>query len=108
MNTNLKKALLIFGGGLVLYWAFTKIRPIGGGMKATKSSGSSDKSFSGDQRKNAMAALQAYRAAKRNGESKQFLDELNQELAKEYGVRVYTDKATGKCIATDLGGNKIS
>jgi len=107
MNTNLKKAILIFGGGLVLYWAFTKIKPIGG-MKAKKPSGQSENSFSGDQRKNAMAALQAYRAAKRNGESKQFLDELNQELAKEYGVRVYTDKTTGKCIATDLSGNKIS
>lgn len=108
MNTNLKKAILIFGGGLVLYWAFTKIRPIGG-MKAKKSSGGgSEKSFSGDQQKNAMAALRAYRAAKRNGESKQFLDELNQELAKEYGVRIYTDKTTGKCIATDLNGNKIS
>ena len=108
MNTNLKKAILIFGGGFVLYWAFTKIRPIGGSMKSSSSSGSAEKSFSGDQKKNAMAALQAYRAAKKNGESKQFLDELNQELAKEYGVRVYTDKTTGKCIATDLSGNKIS
>ena len=28
MNPNLKKALLIFGGGLLLFWAFKKIRPI--------------------------------------------------------------------------------
>ena len=37
MNTNIKKVLLIFGGGLVLYWAFKKIKPIGGSKKSTKS-----------------------------------------------------------------------
>jgi hypothetical protein len=38
MNTNIKKVLLIFGGGLVLYWAFKKIKPIGGSKKSRKSS----------------------------------------------------------------------
>ena len=37
MNTNLKKAILIFGGGFLVYWAFTKIMPFGGKSKSKKS-----------------------------------------------------------------------
>ena len=113
MNTNVKKILLIFGGGYLIYWAFTKIRPFGGKTKSKKSSSSdtSMSSFSGEsgdkQTKNAVMVLRAYKMAKRNGESKEFLNEMNVETAKEFGLKVYTDKGSGKCFVADLNGNKI-
>lgn len=111
MNTNLKKVILIFGGGLVIYWLFTKIKPFAGTPKAPKTSSSSggEKSFSGgeDKAKNAMMVLRAYKMAKRNGESRDFLAELNQETAKEFGLKVMTDKGTGKCFVVDMSGNKV-
>lgn len=105
MNTNLKKAILIFGGGFLVYWAFTKIMPFGGKSKSKKSKDS--KSDSAPDKKNAIVALKAYSEAKKAGESKEFLDEMNSEFAKEYKIKVYTDKGTGKLFAADLDGNKI-
>ena len=43
MNTNLKKVILIFGGGLLVYWVFTKIKPFGGSSKKKSSSKSETK-----------------------------------------------------------------
>mgnify|MGYP000073324028 FL=1 len=36
MNTNVKKLLLIFGGGFLLFWAFKKIKPIDVKKKTNK------------------------------------------------------------------------
>jgi hypothetical protein len=111
MNTNVKKVLLIFGGGFVIYWLFTKIKPFAGSPKPPKnvSSSGGEKSFSGDEEKtrNAMMVLRAYKMAKKNGESREFLAELNQETAKEFGLKVMTDKGSGKCFVVDMSGNKV-
>jgi len=107
MNTNLKKLLLIFGGGIVLYWAFKKIKPIGGSKKNSKSSKSEPKIASEDEKKNAVIVLKAYTDAKKAGENKAFLDEMNAEFAKEFKLKVYTDKGSGRLFAADLEGNKI-
>ena len=107
MNTNLKKLLLIFGGGIVLYWAFKKIKPIGGSKKSSKSSKSESKIASEDEKKNAVIALKAYTDAKKAGENKAFLDEMNAEFSKEFKLKVYTDKGSGRLFAADLEGNKI-
>jgi hypothetical protein len=106
MNKNLKTAILVFGGGIVLYWAFTKIRPFVKTKKLKKEieSGSAG---SAEKVKKAGAALRAYNTAKREGQPKEFLDELNLELMKEYGVKIMTDKSTGKTFAADSDGNKI-
>ena len=106
MNPNLKNALLIFGGGIILFWAFKKIRPVGGKVKSKSTS--SDDEPSNDQKKNAFIILKAYSEAKKAGENKTFLDDMNAEFAKEYQLRVYTDKGSGKLFAADLEGNKIS
>lgn len=106
MNPNLKKAMLIFGGGLFLFWAFTKIRPIGKISSKSKSKDDSP-SATDEQKKNAMVIMKAYAEAKKAGETKQFLDEMNAEFAKEYQLRVYTDKGSGKLFVSDLEGNKI-
>lgn len=106
MNPNLKKALLIFGGGIILFWAFKKIRPVVGSKSKGKSL-KSDEEPNNDQKKNAYIVLKAYSEAKKAGENKTFLDEMNAEFAKEYKLRVYTDKGSGKLFAADLEGNKI-
>lgn len=103
MNTNIKKAILIFGGGLIVYWAFKKIMPIGGKKKIKKK----EESAPPADKKNAVIALRAYSEAKKAGESKQFLDDMNLEFSKQYNLKVYTDKGSGKLFAADLDGNKI-
>jgi hypothetical protein len=107
MNTNFKKALVVFGGGIILFWAFTKIKPYGGSK--SKSRGvNRDKNFSDEQRKNAAVIVKAYSDAVKAGEQKSFLDEMNAEFAKTYNMRVVPNKSKGTFIATDLEGNKIS
>jgi hypothetical protein len=54
-----------------------------------------------------MMVLRAYQMAKRNGESKEFLAELNQETAKEFGLKVMNDKGSGKCFVVDMNGSKV-
>lgn len=107
MNTNVKKALLIFGGGLIIFWAFRKIKPIGGAKTSKKSSKLESNSVSKEDEKNAVLVLTAYKDAKKAGESKAFLDEMNAEFAKEYKLRVYIDKGTNKLFVADLEGNKV-
>jgi hypothetical protein len=106
MNPNIKKALLIFGGGIILFWAFKKIRPLGGRSVKSKDT-SSNIEPTESQKRDAIVVLKAYSEAKKAGENKTFLDEMNGEFAKEYKLRVYTDKGSGKLFAADLDGNKI-
>lgn len=105
MNVNTKKALIIFGGGILLFWAFTKVRPFG--SKKKNESGSKSKVFTEDQKKNAIIVVKAYSDAMKAGENKAFLDEMNAEFSKSYGLRVLTNKANGSLFATDLEGNKV-
>jgi hypothetical protein len=108
MNTEVKKFLLIVLGGYLVYWAFNKIKPVGGSSASKKSRSSGSASAGGvDEKKNALVVLTAYKSARDAGESKSFLDEMNAEFAKEYKLRVYSDKGSGKLIATDLSGNKV-
>jgi hypothetical protein len=105
MNTNVKKAIMIFGGGFLLFLAFKKLKPFGGKGKSTRSKNSEPTE---SQKKNAIIAIKAYSDAKSAGESASFLDELNAEFVKQYSLRVYVEKGTGGIIATDLSGNKIA
>lgn len=105
MNTNVKKAIMIFGGGFLLFLAFKKLKPFGGKGKSGKSKSSEPTEA---QKKNAVVAIKAYSDAKSDGQNQSFLDELNAEFVKQYSLRVYVDKGTGGLIATDLSGNKIA
>jgi hypothetical protein len=107
MNTNIKKIILIFGGGLLVYWAFKKIMPVEGKTKKSSSTVSESKVVSEEEAKNAAIVLTAYSEAQKAGESVSFLGEMNQEFAKEFGLRVHKDKGSGKLFASDLKGNKI-
>jgi hypothetical protein len=109
MNTNIKKLLLIFGGGFLTFWAFKKIKPID---VKKKSSSKKDTSVSADgnsdeKKKNAVVCMKAYLEAKKAGESKDFLDEMNREFIKEYGLKVMPNKTNGKLFVSDNDGNKV-
>lgn len=108
MNTNLKKALLVFGGGFILFLAFKKIKPVGS-VKAKKSisASSSPKTFTDEEKKNAAIVLAAYKAAQKAGENSSFLNQMNIEFASQYSMKVFPDKGTGGVFVADLEGNKI-
>lgn len=105
MNIQTKKAILIFGGGLLLFWTLKTFFPVGK-TKSKKSSRSSSKGAD-EKTRNAVVVLKAYGEAKKAGESKAFLDEMNVEFAKEFKLRVMTDKGSGKLFVSDLEGNKV-
>ena len=109
MNTNVKKLLLIFGGGFLLFWAFKKIKPIDV-KKKTTSKADSNASADGnteEKTKNARICLKAFMEARKAGESKEFLADMNREFSKEYGLKVMPNKSNGKLFIADLEGNKV-
>lgn len=108
MNTDTKKLLLIFGGGLILFWAFVKMKPIGiskGGKKSSKKSAAAE--VSPEQKKNAVIMKKAYLDAMSAGEPQAFLEDMNKEFYMKYSMKVMPDKTTGKFIVTDSEGNKV-
>jgi len=108
MNSDLKKFLVVFGGGILLFMVFKKLKPYGGKSKSSSSSSKSSSVVATDeQKKNGAIVLKAFGDAQKGGENKAFLDEMNAEFAKTYGLRVLPNKATGTLIATDLQGNKV-
>lgn len=106
MNPNLKKAIVIFGLGYLLFYGFKKMKPFGGKSKKSTSS-SKPKEFTEEQKKNATIVVKAYSDAVKSGENKSFLDEMNAEFAKTYKLRVLQNKASGAYFASDLEGNKV-
>jgi hypothetical protein len=110
MNTDLKKVLLIFGGGLLVFLAFKKIRPIGVIDKKkgkNKVDSKSDKVFSDEDKKNAAVMMKAYSDARAAGEKKEFLNEMNREFISKYSMKVYVDRGTSKLFVADNEGNKV-
>ena len=108
MNTDTKKLLLIFGGGLILFWAFMKIKPIGiskSGKKSGKKKSKDD--ISPEQKKDAVIMKKAFMDAKSAGENADFLNEMNKEFLAKYKMKVIGDKTTGKYIVVDIEGDKV-
>ena len=70
MNTNVKKLLLIFGGGFLLFWAFKKIKPIDVKKKTNKKtdSNASADGNSEEKTKNAKICMKAFIEAKKAGD----------------------------------------
>jgi hypothetical protein len=108
VNTDTKKLLLIFGGGLILFWAFMKMKPIGIAKSGKKSDKKKSKDeISPEQKKNAVIMKKAYMDAMTAGESKQFLEDMNKEFFMNYSMKIMTDKGSGKLIVTDSEGDKV-
>ena len=123
MTNEHKKAILVFGAGLLLFWLFKpKSKKITAEtnlkyaeeednpkdrQKITAPTMSAKSAAKNPMAKGAFAALKAYVDAYNNGEPQSVLDELNREFAKEFKVRVYRRKSDKKLVVTDLEGKEI-
>jgi hypothetical protein len=106
MNSDLKKVMLIFGGGILIFLAFKKIKPIGVvGGKSSKKNGK--KEYSEEDKRSASVMLKAYSDARAAGEKKSFLDEMNKQFMSQYNMKVYVDKGSNKLFVADNEGNKV-
>jgi hypothetical protein len=108
MNDNLKKAIIILGGGFILYWLFKDK-----GMSDMKKDKKIDtpevdgKELANKNKANAFIALKAYIDAVNNRENDKALDELNREFAKELKVRVYKRSSDSVIVVSDLKGKVL-
>lgn len=109
MNDNIKKAIVVFGGGILLFWLFKDSTLIKGKKKKEKIDAPSidPKELTNKRKANAFIAIKAYIDALNNRETEKVLDELNREFAKELKVRVYKRSKDGVVVASDLQGNVI-
>jgi hypothetical protein len=111
MNDNIKKAIVVLGGGVILFWLFRDSSwLIGKKKKSTEKIDAPQidpKELTNKKKANAFIALKAYIDAINNRESDKVLDDLNREFAKELKVRVYKRSKDGMIVASDLQGNVI-
>jgi hypothetical protein len=105
IDTNTKKLIFIFGGGIILFYAFKQIKPYGSEPK--KKGKKSGGRVTEKKLKDAVLVKNAYASAAKAGESKDFLDEMNAEFSREYGLRVLNDRGANTFFVADLSGNKI-
>lgn len=99
MNISLKKFLLVFGAGFLLFWLS---RPSGKGRKPNTS-----EADQATQMKNAQTALDAYMAALQAGEQADALAELNRQIEQEFNLRVYFKRSDGHYYVADTNGKDI-
>lgn len=100
ISTQTKEALIIFGVALAVIYVTT---PKGKGSLIPKPDTAPASEVS--TKENAMIALDAYVSASRAGEKSSALNALNNELASQYGLRVY--KQNDIFIARDSSGKDI-
>lgn len=99
MNTEAKRGLLILVGGLLAYFLIKKIRPL--------KSKSKKKVSTAKQMDNARLVLAAYKSAVNDGQTSDFLTEMNLEFLKKFGLKVIPDRAAKKYIVVDKLGDKV-
>ncbi len=126
LTDSAKKALLVFGSGFLLFMLFRKSankikNNVGDGTdlpfdgvpepknrKKVPNPKLNPKDVGRNKKaKDALTALKAFIAAYNAGESQAALNELNREISKEMGLRVYRKASTGNFIVTDLSGKEI-
>lgn len=121
MNDNDKKALLVFGSAFALFFLFgSKKKTDSLNLNSDDSVPAPDKrekvsipkmnpkdASKNGKSKDALISLKAYISAYNNKEPQSALDELNREIAKDMGLKVYRRASDGKFIVTDLQGKEI-
>lgn len=112
MDRETKNILAVLGVAIVVLLIFkpsksgNKRKNILSGKKNTeppKVDGSDDKKF-----ENAVISIQAVRSAINNGESDTEVDKLNRMTLKDYGIKVFKCKKSGKLVARDTKGDDIA
>lgn len=110
MNDNIKKAIVVIGGGVLLFWLVKDFNIMGKSKKKDKKEDEPSidpKDLKNKKKANAFIAVKAYVDALNNRESEKALDELNREFAKELKIRVHRRSKDGVIVASDLQGNVI-
>ncbi len=121
MDKETKNLLKILGVAIIILYL---TRPKSKGKKLSGNAKSSKPSFSGgksgitppkstksDEDKkfeNAVISIQAVRSAINNGESDTEVDKLNRMTLKDYGIKVFRCKKSGKLVARDTKGDDIA
>lgn len=122
MNESIKKALLVFTGGIALFLLFKpksmSVKKLLNGaaipeddpkkrtpLKEPKVNPADIKGNKAAQ--SAFTALKAYVAAYNAGETQEKLSELNTEIGKEYGLTVYRRGLDKKVVVANLSGKII-
>ena len=103
LSLDFRRALFGIGGGLFVFWLLQKTLLSKNDYGISKEDEPIPKPDDEDIQK----AIIAYQSAVKAGEDRQFLMDLNVDLAKEFGVRVYRRKTDGKFVATDLAGKEL-
>ena len=113
MSDAMKKALVVFGGGFLLFWLLKDSRLMGATKKKDKGEAKDKikspeidpKQIKNKAQANAYVALKAYVDAVNAGENAKALEDLNREFTKDLKVRVYRRSTDSKLVASDLDGN---
>ncbi len=122
LSDDAKKAMIVFGGGLLLFLLFKPKQP---NYKKIAAGGSVDepkpkertkiaepkadpKELKGNKKaSDALIALKAYIAAYNSGEPQSQLNKLNAEIKQEYGLTVFRRGLDNKIVVADLTGKVI-
>jgi len=116
MNDSAKKAILIFGGGALLFYLLKFVFKVKDEKelkekveKQEKGEApvSLDSDSKKDKQKDALVLKKAFSDAIRDKQPAAFLNEMNAEFAKTYKMKVHRSKSTGKLFVADLSGKVI-
>jgi len=122
MTDSTKKAILVFGGGLLLFLLFRPKMPnwkkfYGGGAvpedkpkerKPLTEPKANPKDLKGNKKaQDGMIALKAYIQAYNAGEPQSELDKLNTEIMAKYGLMVFRRGIDNKVVVSDNTGKII-
>lgn len=105
MNKSLVKAIMILGGGFLVYLL---VKPKNAPQAASSAEGEKknfDNSVPAPNPENAEIVKNAYTEALKSGEPPARLTELNKECMKEFGMRCYVEE--GKVIVCDVKGQTV-
>ena len=101
---NILKAVLIFGGGFLIY-ALLKNRVMDAVEKKTEKKSADGQPAPAPTMENAEIVYTAYSSALKNGEPPAKLTELNKECMNEFGLRCYVED--GKVVVCDVKGDTV-
>lgn len=101
---NILKAILIFGGGFLIY-AISKNRVKDVIEKKVEKKSADGQPAPAATMENAEIVFNAYTSALKNGEPPAKLTELNKECMKEFGLRCYVED--GKVVVCDVKGDTV-
>lgn len=121
-NESIKKALLVFGSGFLL---FLLLKPKKKNLKKFYEGGAVPEDKPSERKKlqlpkvdpndvkgnkkaqDGIIVLKAYITAYNSGEPQQELDKLNEEIKKEYSLNVFRRGVDNKLVVADLSGKVI-